>query len=245
MTKADEMNLSNLMENVRKMENATKNNNNEAEIAKIRQYCIDAVRDYNETNKKITDLINANRDLWKNPYIKGSNDGFVDGKPYHLGEHDFWHSHCPFTFNKGKFPLADFMYVCVGNISGNKQRTGYCGHFEDHDIISKDWVAESVCLSDCEQFWSNDLIADTFEVKNTDGTTTRNNHYTEENLKKYNWTIEGWTSMKEKADRTRKRTENLVREFKKALEKRISESTEKLNKLTTSSETSVYIKVQF
>ena len=248
MTKAEHINLTNLMDNVRKIEKATVEDNNRDEIERIRQYCIDAVNDYNETSAKICELINNNRDLYPNPYIKGSYQGFVDGKHYSLSSCDYGFGH--FVFNTGSFHLfycdGCSMYVNVGGIEGTKKRTGYCGAFEDHDLNTKNWKAESVSIDNTaynsNMPWYNDLIMDSFYVN---GDNRKRLPYSVDNLRKYKWDISGWTALKAKADKTKKRTEALVSFFKKSLEKRIKESTDKLNSLTESSQASVYVKVQF
>lgn len=247
MDKANEICLTNLMDNLRKVRKAAEASNNEAEIAKIRQFCIDAVTDYKDTVSKIVALINANRDLWKNPYIKGSDTGLHDGKPYTLKSGDGYFERFDFTFNTGIFTLhyknGCSMYVSVNGISGYKKRTGYCGAWEDHNIKKDKWAATSVGIENTgyhdDMPWNRDLISDTFTVCGEG-----RYEYSPENLKKYRWGIEGWTDMKKKAERTRERTKALVEWFKEALEKAIEESSEKIRNVCSASE-STYVKVSF
>lgn len=250
MTKADEMNLENLIDNIRNIEEATKTSNNKNEIEKIRQYATASLEDYKDTKNKICSLINKNKNIFPNPYIKGSFSGFIDGVPTTISV-DTYIQKGEFEFKRGWFSIHSDNYansaldIIVGGISGIKLRTGYCGAWKDHYMKTSNWIAEDIEVVDTtlssstnHPNWTKDLIDGQFSVEG------EYLPYTIENLNKYNFSIETWVNIKNMAENTRKRTEELVKRFRMCLEYRIQNATEKLNKLENAANRE-YKKVSF
>lgn len=250
MTKAEEMYLENLIDNIRKMEEATKTSNNKNEIEKIKQYAIASLEDYKDTKNKICSVINKNKNIFPNPYIRGSFSGFIDGVPTTISN-DTHNQKGEFEFKCGRFTIRSDNYsisaldIIVGGIHGIKMRTGYCGAWDDHYMETSNWIAEDIEVVDTtfssssdHPDWTKDLIDGQFSVEG------EYLPYTIENLKKYNFSITNWVSIKNMAENTRKRTEELVKRFRMCLEYRIQNATEKLNKLENAANEE-YEKVNF
>lgn len=251
MTKAEEMTFSNLLENLDKVEKTYEESKNSEEANKIRQFAIDALTDYYDTEKKICALINKYRHLFGKdgvPYIKPSYHGKVNGKDF------YWDRvHYPdgtFVFDKGVFSLegagdhkfTDILEVEVTGISGT--RSGYEGGTINF-TSNKDWVPVSITLYKSRGHyadhyeWEDDLFES--EFRDTKGVSR---HYTIDNLKNFTWSIDGWLTIKRLAEKTRLRTQELVTRFKRTLEGRIAERTKNLSSLENKSNES-YVKVSF
>ncbi len=241
MTSAEEQDIKNLIEGARNMKELYQKTNQRgnAEIEAIRTFAIEAVKDYNETAKTLVSLINSAHDLFPEPFVRGTEDYSK-------------HHHCvlsplkeEYEYTTGTFDIYHEKYspalcVFVKNIKGRKV-FGYCGSADDKPIESKDWVATGVALTEVEKTGcKGDLIDETFNSAEGE----RNLHYTEENLKRFNWSIDGWVSIKKMAEKTRKRTQAMVDYFKKSLQYHAEINKEKMNNLSSAS-AGIYVKVSF
>ncbi len=241
LTNADALNLQNLADNLRSIEKC----GIDEEVKKIREFSISAVNDFDDTAEKILGIINKNKDIFYIiPYYAGDvsvNDGGVEKKVHEIVVH-----------RQTEYNIVGFVQnlscsCCkelkiTWKVGGTLTVKGFQSYGISADGVDNA-VATSIEVDDCiysgeYHSFHNDLISSTFHVH------SEMKNYTEENLKKYNWSIDGWTDIMEMAKKTRLRTESLVSWFKENLQNRIDEKTKKLNKLSSMAESAVYKKVQ-
>ena len=241
MTNTDITELKNLLNGAKSMQDLHTKTVNEAKkkIAEIRKFAIDAINDYNDVCNTLVNLINEYHILFPNPYIYNdkNNDCYLSSFNTCMKE---------YTYTSGTFFLytdnfTSGISVHCTNINGVVTPNGYSG--SNKIIDASNWIADKVSLADekyCESC-KNDLIKDTFTVKGLNG----KYNYTVENLNKYHWDLNGWLSIKEKAEKTRIRTTMLVEYFKKCIKYHTKKIAEEVNTVEKRSIVQDYIKVEF
>lgn len=243
MNSTDLVELNSLVNKAKDMKNLVKQTEEDsAKKLEIRKYAIDALKDYEDVCNTLVGIINNAREIF-NPKFEGKrNMEFHINKQHNLPTHDY-------TFNTGYFSLHENGYsgnyiitVECENVNGEIIKT--FGGCEEKLGDTSGWKAIGISIRDnfsefSDKKFKPDLLTAYFNALPHKYTLP----YTEENLMKYNWNLDGWFVIKEHADNLRARTEKLVEVFKSVVKDITDEYASRVRYVEEKAKPTEYVKV--